>query len=83
MLALSSDPKDAFALLCKTESGTPCRCAPAGKPLEITVTKDKEHFRIGFNDERGQYKDNHLGKGRRHELDPLWMRIEVVRVIVD
>jgi hypothetical protein len=27
--------------------------------------------------------DNHLGKGRRHELDPLGMRIEVVRIIVD
>ena len=23
----------------------------------------------------------HLGKGRRHELDPLWVRIEVVRIL--
>jgi hypothetical protein len=38
---------------------------------------------IGFNDERGRYLDNHLGKGRRHELDPLWVRVEVVRIIVD
>ena len=46
-------------------------------------TKDGERLWIGFNDERGQYLDNHLGKGRRHELDPLWVRIEVVRIVVD
>jgi hypothetical protein len=83
MLALSADPKDAYALLCKTESGTLQRCPLPGKPLEITLTKDKERLSIGFNDEHGRYNDNHLGKGRRHELDPLWMRIEVVRTIVD
>ena len=38
---------------------------------------------VGFNDERGRYQDNHLGKGRRHEFDPLWVRVEVVRLIVD
>jgi hypothetical protein len=83
MLALSADPKDAYALLCKTDAGTPRRCQPPGKPLEIKLTKDNERLLIGFNDEQGRYKDNHLGKGRRHELDPLWMRIEVVRTIVD
>ena len=49
----------------------------------MPLTKDKEQIRIGFNDLRGRYYDNHLGKGRRHELDPLWVRIEVVRTIVD
>ena len=38
---------------------------------------------MGFNDRRGCYQDNHLGKGLRHELDPLWVRVEVVRTIVD
>ena len=47
------------------------------------MTKDKEKLWIGFNDEKGRYQDNHLGKGRRHELDPLWVRIEVVRMTVD
>ena len=59
------------------------KCAQAGKPLEIAMSKDNERLWIGFNDLRGRYQDNHLGKGRRHELDPLWVRVEVVRIIVD
>jgi hypothetical protein len=82
-LALSSQKDLAFAVLWKTETKGPKRCAPAGKPLEITLTKDKEKVWLGFNDQRGRYQDNHLGKGRRHELDPLWIRVEVVRIIVD
>ena len=82
-LALSQQPGHAYALLAKTEGPQLYRCAPPGKPLEIKLTKDKEKLWIGFNDERGRYQDNHLGKGRRHELDPLWLRIEVVRIIVD
>lgn len=82
-LALSADPKNAFALLFKTESAGPHRCAVPGKPLEIKIAKDRERLWLGFNDARGRYHDNHLGKGRRHEHDPLWIRIEVVRVIVD
>ena len=29
------------------------------------------------------FQDNHLGRGLRHELDPLWVRLEVVRTTVD
>jgi hypothetical protein len=82
-LVLSQQPAHAFALLFKSEHPGLKKCAPSGKPLEITVSKDKERLWLGFNDLRGQYRDNHLGKGRRHELDPLWLRIEVVRTIVD
>ena len=82
-LALSQEPAHAFALLFKSEAPAICKCLPPGKPLEIKLTKDKEKLWLGFNDERGRYYDNHLGKGRRHELDPLWVRIEVVRTIVD
>jgi hypothetical protein len=82
-LALSPSAEDAFALLVKTDSNAACKCRPAGKPLEIKLTKDNEKLWIGFNDERGRYQDNHLGKGRHHELDPLWLRVEVVRIIVD
>jgi hypothetical protein len=82
-LALSPEPAHAFAVLFKTEAPE-LRKAPApGQPLEITLTKDKERFWLGFNDEKGRFADNHLGKGRRHELDPLWVRIEVVRMVVD
>jgi hypothetical protein len=81
-LALAPDGNLAFALLLKTESGIK-KCLPAGKPLEIKLTRDKEPVSIGFNDERGRYLDNHLGKGLRHEREPLWVRIEVVRIIVD
>lgn len=81
--SLSPDANFAFALLFKTEGPALHRSAPAGKPLEITLTKDKERLWLGFNDERGRFYDNHLGKGRRHELDPLWVRIEVVRTVVD
>jgi hypothetical protein len=81
--ALSSEAGHAYALLFKTETGGVRKCLPAGKPLEIKMTKDTEKLWIGFNDERGRYADNHLGKGRRHELDPLWVRIEVVRIVVD
>ena len=81
-LALSSEASHAYALLFKTETGVH-KARPAGKPLEIKMTKDGEKLWLGFNDERGRYYDNHLGKGRRHELDPLWVRIEVVRTIVD
>jgi len=80
---LSSQPDHAYALLFKTDNGGIKKCAPPGKPLEILLTKDKEKLSIGFNDEKGRFYDNHLGKGRRHELDPLWVRIEVVRTIVD
>jgi hypothetical protein len=82
-LALAPDAQLAFALLFKAESSGIRKCLPAGKPLEITLTRDNEALWIGFNDERGGYLDNHLGKGHRHELDPLWVRVEVVRIIVD
>lgn len=82
-LVLSKKPDDAFTLLVKTEGPEIRKCVPPGKPLEIKLTKDKEKLWIGFNDEKGRYMDNHLGKGKRHELDPLWMRVEVVRITVD
>ncbi len=82
-LALVSDPVHAYALLFKTESPALKKALPQGKPLEILLSKDKERLWVGFNDERGRYLDNHLGKGRRHELDPLWVRIEVVRTVTD
>jgi hypothetical protein len=81
--ALSAEPAHAYALLLKTESSGPTKCLPPGKPLEIRLSRDKEKLWLGFNDGKGRYLDNHLGKGRRHELDPLWMRIEVVRITVD
>jgi hypothetical protein len=81
--ALSPEPAHSYALLFKTESSRPTKCVPPGKPLEIKLTKDKEKLWIGFNDEKGRYADNHLGKGRRHELDPLWVRVEVIRITVD
>jgi hypothetical protein len=82
-LALSPEPADAFALLFKTETGKPQRCLPPGQPLEIRLSRDGEKVWLGFNDERGRCADNHLGRGRRHEFDPLWVRIEVVRIVVD
>jgi hypothetical protein len=82
-LALSPEADHAYALLVKSDSSAVKKCAPPGKPLEVKLTKDGEKFWLGFNDERGRYLDNHLGKGRRHELDPLWVRIEVVRIVVD
>jgi hypothetical protein len=81
--ALSAETSHAYALLFKTDSAAPARCLPAGKPLEIKVAKDMEKLWVGFNDEKGRFQDNHLGKGKRHELDPLWVRIEVVRIVVD
>jgi hypothetical protein len=81
-LALAPQADDAFALLLKTETEVK-KCREPGKPLEMPLTKDKEKVLIGFNDLRGRYYDNRLGKGRRHELDPLWVRVEVVRIIVD
>jgi hypothetical protein len=83
MFALSAEPAHAHALLFKTDSTGPTRCSPPGKPLEIKLTRDGEKVWVGFNDEKGGYLDNHLGKGRRHELDPLWVRLEVVRITVD
>ncbi len=82
-MALSAEPAHRYALLFKTESTGPTRCMPTGKPLEIKLTRDKEKLWVGFNDEKGRYQDNHLGKGRRHELDPLWVRVELVRITVD
>jgi hypothetical protein len=81
--ALSAELEHTYALLFKTESTGPTKCLPPGKPLEIKLTKDNEKVWLGFNDEKGRYQDNHLGKGKRHELDPLWVRIEVVRITVD
>ena len=81
--ALSAEPTHAFALVFKSETTTPVRCLPPGKPLEVKLSKDKEKVWVGFNDEKGHYQDNHLGKGRRHQLEPLWVRIELIRLIVD
>ena len=81
--ALSPTPAHAYALLFKTESAGPVKCLPPGKPLEIKLTRDGERLWVGFNDLKGRYQDNHIGKGRRHELDPLWARVEVVRIVVD
>src|SRR5262249_54867564 len=81
--ALSQDRMHAYAILCRTDASKAAKCRPAGKPLELNVGKDKERIWIGFNDLKGHYNDNHLGKGRRHELDPLWIRIEIVRTITD
>jgi hypothetical protein len=81
--ALSADPAHAHALLFKTESAGPARCLPPGRPLEIKLSRDGEKLWVGFNDIKGAYLDNHLGRGELHELDPLWVRIEVVRITVD
>src|SRR5207247_836078 len=56
-LALSADPAHAYALLFKTEGPALRTAMPAGKPLEITLSKDKERLWVGFNDERGRYLD--------------------------
>jgi hypothetical protein len=82
-LALSPSPKHAGAILFKTEEGVPHACNVPGKPLQIPLTKENARVWIGFNDEKGAFNDNHLGKGRRHELDPLWIRVEVIRIVVD
>ena len=82
-MALSSDSAHRYALLFKTETAGVKKCQPPGKPLEIKLGKDGERVWVGFNDEKGQYRDNHLGRGLRHQLDPLWVRIEVVRITVD
>ncbi len=79
-LALSPDARHAFALLVKTESGTIHSCLPAGKTLEVPILKDDEKLLIGFNDLKGKFSDNHLGKGRRHEHEPLWVRLEQIRI---
>jgi hypothetical protein len=81
--ALSPIADHAYALLFKCDSPGLKKPLPPGRPLEIKMTKDNEKLSVGFNDLRGQYNDNHLGRGRRHEFDPLWIRIEVVRTIVD
>jgi hypothetical protein len=81
--ALSSEAGHAYALLFKTDAVAARKALPAGKPLEIKMTRDGEKLFVGFNDLKGRYNDNHLGKGRRHERDPLWVRVEVVRTIVD
>lgn len=82
-LALSTSPAHAYAILFKTDGSALYAPTAPGKPLEIKASNANEPLSIGFNDCRGRYLDNHLGKGRRHELDPLWIRIEVVRIVVD
>lgn len=82
-LSLSSNPGQACAILFKTEDGVAHVCAAAGKPLQVPLTKEGARVWIGFNDEKGDYHNNHLGRGRRHELDPLWVRVEVIRIVVD
>jgi hypothetical protein len=81
--ALSAEPGHGHALLFRSETGGVKKCPPPGKPLEIKLTRANEKLWLGFNDRRGGYHDNRIGKGRRHEHDPLWVRVEVVRVVVD
>jgi hypothetical protein len=81
-MAVSGQPDLAYSLLFKTEEGVLYKPIP-GKPLEIRLTKAGARLWVAFNDQRGRYTDNHLGKGRRYESDPLWVRVEVIRIIVD
>jgi len=81
-MAMSTQPDLAYALLFKTEDGILHKPTP-GKPLEIRLTKAGAKLWAAFNDQRGRYADNHLGKGRRYESNPLWVRVEVIRIIVD
>jgi hypothetical protein len=81
--ALSAEPAHAYALLFRSEGTAARKCLAVGKALEIKLTRDGERLSVGFNDERGRYHDNRIGKGRRHEFDPLWVRVEVVRITVD
>src|SRR5581483_3297450 len=76
--ALSKVADHGHALLFKTETAGVRKAPPPGKPLEVKLTKDNERLWLGFNDERGRYHDNRIGRGRRHEYDPLWVRVEVV-----
>jgi len=82
-MALSPSPEHPYALLFKTEDGKIYKCEAPGKPVQVPLARDGAKLWIGFNDLRGRYLDNHLGKGRRYEFDPLWVRIEVIRIIVD
>ena len=82
-LALSPSSEHAFCLLFKTDAHAAVKCRPPGKPLEIKCAKNGEKLWAGFNDEKDRYQDNHIGKGRRHVLDPLWVRIEVIRIVTD
>lgn len=82
-LMLSADVANAFSILFKTEDGKIHRCLPPGRPLEFSLVKEGGRLWIGYNDLRGQYNDNHLGKGRRFELDPAWVRVEVIRIVTD
>jgi len=82
-LALSRDPNHAHAVLLKTDTAGPTKCLASGRAVQLPLNKDNDRLWVGFNDLRGEYKDNHLGKGRRHEFDPLWVRVEVLRIIVD
>jgi hypothetical protein len=81
--SLSADSKKAYALLFKSDEAVPYACNVAGKPLEVRMTKEGARVWLGYNDQKGQFHDNHLGRGRRHELDPLWVRVEVIRIVVD
>jgi len=81
--AIAADPEFAHALVFKTETGSASRCFPEGKALSLKMTKDNEKLFIAFNDRKGCYADNHSGRGRDHVLDPLWVRVDVVRIVVD
>lgn len=82
-LSLSTNPRHACAILFKTDNGVAHPCTVPGKPLEVPLVKEGAKVWVGFNDEKGDFHNNHLGKGRRHELDPLWIRVEVIRIVVD
>jgi hypothetical protein len=82
-LSLSPKGEHAYALLFKTTNHDAAKCAVPGKWLEIPLKADNEKLWVGFNDERGAFQDNHIGRGPRNALDPLWVRVEVVRIIVD
>jgi hypothetical protein len=82
-LSLSTNPAHCCAVLFKTEDGVPHPCNLPGKPLLVPLTKEGARVWIGYNDEKGDFHNNHLGKGLRHELDPLWIRVEVIRITVD
>jgi hypothetical protein len=82
-LALSAKTEHSYALLFKTTNHAPVPCATPGKPLEIPLKAEGEKLWVGFNDERDSFHDNHIGRGPRHAFEPLWVRIEVVRIIVD
>ena len=83
VVALAPIPSTPFRSCSRPRTKSPTPAKRPANPCKSRSRRTAPACGSASTTKKGAFMDNHLGKGRRHELDPAWVRIEVIRIIVD